>query len=261
MTRKPWLRSKQLALAALLIGTALWAFMRVGNPRDSASEIGRKVPARATAVGGTSFDARSGLARFVVDRATGIRLVLIPGGSVRAERSQFREAQDVRVVHDLYIGVYEVTQSQWTATMGVNPSQFKLGGDYPVESVTYEEIGEFLARTGFRLPTGEEWEYACRAGTTGPSYGPLDQVAWHEWNSGESIAVPGDEEPRRVGRKLPNQFGTHDMLGNVMEICTGRKTKGGHYYTTIEFCDPSFTGEIESGYRDEGYGFRVARNP
>jgi sulfatase modifying factor 1 len=62
---------------------------------------------------------------------------------------------------------------------------------------------------GYRLPTEAEWEYACRAGTTGPHYGPLDEIAW----------VAQDHGPAPVGRKTPNAFGLHDMLGNVWEWC------------------------------------------
>ncbi|MFC8302474.1 formylglycine-generating enzyme family protein [Specibacter sp. NPDC057265] len=76
------------------------------------------------------------------------------------------------------------------------------------------EAGEVAWRTnasGYRLPTEAEWEYACRAGTVGPHYGPLDAIAW--------TAHDGLEHPQEVGQKLPNAFGLHDTLGNVWEWC------------------------------------------
>ena len=64
-----------------------------------------------------------------------------------------------------------------------------------------------------------------------------------------------------MGLKEPNAFGTYDMLGNLMEICADRGTKGGAYDTAKDYCEPTLTGEIESGFADDAYGFRVARDP
>ena len=126
-----------------------------------------------------------------------------------------------------------VTQAQWEALMGSNPSTFR-GADRPVENVTWFEAVAFcnalsratgleeayevsgtsvrwkgLGGPGFRLPTEAEWEYASRAGTTTERYGEVDAVAWHHGNAGQ--------ETRPVGKKQPNAWGLYDMLGNVWE--------------------------------------------
>lgn len=124
-------------------------------------------------------------------------------------------------VSDFYIGKYEVTQAQWRAVMGSNPSNFK-GDSLPVERVSWNDIQEFITKlntmTGktFRLPTEAEWEYAARGGNKSKGYkysgsNTLDNVAWYTYNSG------GKTHP--VGQKQPNELGLYDMSGNVCEWC------------------------------------------
>lgn len=145
-------------------------------------------------------------------------------------------------VGEFYLGKFEVTQAQWRAVMGTDPSLFK-GDDLPVEQVSWEDAQEFCRRlsglTGrqYRLPTEAEWEYACRAGTAGAFYAELDAIAWYGDNSGdervdasELYRKSGEDYVRLlvekyghrthpVGQKQPNGFGLHDMVGNVSEWC------------------------------------------
>ena len=142
-------------------------------------------------------------------------------GSPEDEDGRFRPEQQhlVRISQDFWMGKYEVTQFEWHAVMGANPSRYKrCGPRCPVETVSWHDIQEFIRRLNeresgsgyaYRLPTEAEWEYAARAGTTGARYGELDEVAWYRQNSG------GTTHP--VGQKGANVWGLHDMLGNVRE--------------------------------------------
>ena len=127
----------------------------------------------------------------------------------------------VRISRGFYLGKYEVTQGQWQAVMGSNPSFFdECGPDCPVEGVSWDDVQEFIRKLNaavgeerYRLPTEAEWEYAARAGTSGDRYGNLDAIAWYDGNSGDRT--------HPVGRKAPNALGLHDMLGNVFEWVAG----------------------------------------
>jgi len=131
-------------------------------------------------------------------------------------------AHRVTLTRPFYIGKYEVTQEQWLRIMGKNPSAFK-GAQQPVESVSWNDCQEFLARvtrkTGRKisLPTEAQWEYACRAGAGtrwnfGDRADAMGEYAWIRQNSG------GTTHP--VGQKKPNAFGIYDLYGNVAEWCT-----------------------------------------
>lgn len=120
-----------------------------------------------------------------------------------------------------YIGKYEVTQAEWKAVMGNNPSYFK-GDNLPVESVSWDDCQTFIrklnALTGktFRLPTEAEWEFAARGGnhSRGCKYSGSDyigSVAWYDGNSGSKT--------HPIGQKSPNELGLYDMSGNVWEWC------------------------------------------
>ena len=138
-----------------------------------------------------------------------------------------RPVTRVRISQGFYLGKYEVTQDQWQAVMGNNPSKFSGCGRCPVENVSWNDVQAFIgklnAKSGerrYRLPTEAEWEYAARAGTSTDTYaGNLTQklgndpvvnsIAWYKNNSGNRT--------HPVGQKAPNAFGLYDMLGNVWE--------------------------------------------
>ena len=135
--------------------------------------------------------------------------------------SSARPVHNVRISQPFYLGKYEVTQGQWEAVMGSNPSNHTGDLNRPVERVTWHDVQEFIGKLNekergrtYRLPTEAEWEYACRAGTTtaysfGDDPSQLGEYAWYGDNTG------GTTHP--VGQLKPNAWGLYDMHGNVFE--------------------------------------------
>jgi formylglycine-generating enzyme required for sulfatase activity len=140
-----------------------------------------------------------------------------------------RMKHQVTITRDFWIGKHEVTQAEFEAVTGKNPSHFK-SPNAPVEKVNHSDAMAYCAALTrrerdaghlpfgyeYRLPTEAEWEYACRAGTTnqfsfGDSLAEADKYAWTWENSGESTHA--------IGLKEPNPWGLHDMHGNVWEWC------------------------------------------
>jgi formylglycine-generating enzyme required for sulfatase activity len=196
-----------------------------------------------------------------------------------------RPPHKVTISREFWMGEFPVTQAQWREVMGDNPSALKdAGPDAPVEQVSWNDTQSFLAKLNVsqgrwtvRLPTEAEWEYAARAGTTGETYGPLDDVAWYRSN-GSSTTHP-------VGKKLPNAFGLYDMLGNVWQWCQDwfgpytsapavdpqgeakgekRVMRGGCYYCDAIHCRAARRNRDPQEHLAKSIGFRVvavARNP
>ena len=183
-----------------------------------------------------------------VDLGKGVKLemVLIPAGeflmgspeSDKHARDDEKPQHRVRITKPFYLGKYLVTQEQWEAVTGNNPSQFK-GRKNPVESVGWENCRPFCdmltaksrpVRGRFQLPTEAQWEYACRAGSTtrycfGDDESGLGARAWY--NASQTYPV---------GEKQPNAWGLFDMHGNVWELC--QDWYDGGYYAKSPKDDP-----------------------
>jgi formylglycine-generating enzyme required for sulfatase activity len=190
------------------------------NPRMSGLEIV-----------GTEFDPVSGLPLEVTVTGAEIAMRLAPRGEFDIGTEDFTESQPVHTVaiEPFYLGKFEVTQAEWEALMGSNPSEHKGDGGLPVERVSWHDAQTFVAKlnqqtpgAGFRLPTEAEWEYAARAGGGLFKEFELARYAWYRENSGS----PNPNQDFRdidtfsthpVGGKEPNGWGFHDMHGNVWE--------------------------------------------
>ena len=231
------------------------------------------------------------------DNSSGIEMLLIPGGTFNMgeEGSATSLVHTVTLTKAFYLGKTEVTQAQWQAKMGSNPSYFSGNANNPVEQVSWDDIVGFNTVTRLRLPSEAEWEYACRGGTTTafhsmPGYpngtnddSLLGNIAWYSNNNGEyGSSTYG---PKPVAGKAANAFGLYDMSGNVWEWCndlsanypagnatdpTGpsvggygdyRVRRGGHFYAGSETCRSSLRNGRDPGTRDFNIGFRVARTP
>jgi formylglycine-generating enzyme required for sulfatase activity len=219
-----------------------------------------------------------------------MKLVLIPAGkftmgspnSEKGRKADEVPQHEVTITKAFYMGVYEVTQGQYEAVTGSNPSNFK-GAQNPVEQVSWDDAVAFCrklsekTRKPVRLPTEAEWEYACRAGTkTAYSFGDeekaLGYYGWFDENA--------KKQTHPVGQKKPNPAGLYDMHGNVREWCSdrygegyyaqgkavdpqgpdtgSRVLRGGGWYGNPQDCRSAFRSWGSPGGRYTGIGFRVS---
>ena len=226
----------------------------------------------------------TGLPWRVKDKSAGIEMLLVPPGKFIMGASPGdteatdaeKPAHEVTLTKPFYLGRTEITQAQWYEVTGEEAGHFKLSSEHPVESVTFENVNNFLkkAGNGLDLPTEAQWEYCCRAGTKGAAYGDLDSIAWYSNNSKNTTHA--------VAQALANEFGFYDMIGNVSEWCsdnyapyteasqtdpsgpangTDRVLCGGHWFNYSSGCRASIRSGRDSNYHSYGIGFRVARNP
>lgn len=213
---------------------------------------------------------------------TGGRFVM---GSFSGEPDEKPEYEVI--VDGFAISKYPVTQHQWTAIMGKNPSEFTGCDQCPVDMVSWDDAQHFIKRlnllTGkrFALPTEAEWEYAAKGGLKTGGYhfsgsNNIDAVGWHSGNSGR--------HPHPVGEKAPNELGLYDMTGNVWEWCqdwynknyyelqvrnnpTGpqsgaaRVRRGGSWFTQALNCRTSTRNSVKQDYKDDVAGFRLVQYP
>ena len=189
---------------------------------------------------------------------------------------------------DFEMLAFPVTQSLYEEVMGTNPSRFagEDTEDYPVEMVSWFDAVKFCnalskrvgmdevydidesndtatpieGAKGIRLPTSEEWVYACLAGGTKDPYGPVDEIAWYRDNS------EGNTHP--VGEKRPNAWDLYDMLGNVWEWCfdrfkedsVSRVLRGGGWYVIAGNVRASDRNGFYPADRGSSVGFRISRD-
>ncbi|MDR1274647.1 MAG: formylglycine-generating enzyme family protein [Odoribacteraceae bacterium] len=215
-------------------------------------------------------------------------MVFVQGGTFRMGGIDVEEGgkgDEVPVhgvtVSSFYMGKYEMTQAQWKALMGNNPSNF-TGDDLPVEQVSWDDVQLFIKRLNaatskqYRLPTEAEWEYAARGGNRSKGYrysgsDSIGNVAWFVDNS--------DDTTHPVGTKQPNELGIHDMSGNVWEWCHNkyglyptpardnpldtssgfnRVDRGGSWINDADYCRVAYRDDYAPGDSNHILGFRLA---
>ncbi|WP_432253896.1 formylglycine-generating enzyme family protein [Streptomyces sp. HNM1019] len=214
------------------------------------------------------------------------KMIAIPPGQVTLSDRRTQQSWSVELA-PYELAAFPVTQALYAQVTGVWPSTAQ-GESLPVESVSWwdairfcnalsqrdgfapayhlhaegEDIEWDTSADGYRLPTEAEWEHACRAGTTGPHYGPLDEIAWYRGNSHERI--------HDVGRKRPNPWGLYDMLGNVWDWCWDiydaevygayRVLRGGGWFDEHWSCRASARRRSHPTFQVDDVGFRIARS-
>lgn len=222
--------------------------------------------------------------------SSGARLLLAtPGSFVMGSppdefgRAYYEVQREVTVPYEFYLGRAPVTQREFervipfpryaSCSWAENRPTDDPAKDAPVDSVGWSGASDFCAKLTqidrdagilsqdweYRLPTETEWEYACRAGTSGATSGPLDDIAWHFGNA--------DQRPHPVCQKAPNAWGFYDMLGNVWELCLDwlsakdqtRAGRGGSYFNTKRSCRAAARSFYAWGGRYSG--FRLAAAP
>ena len=217
----------------------------------------------------------------------GIRMVWCPPGRFEmgsppneSGRGGDERQHEVTLTRGYWLAKYECTQGEWERMMGSNPSEFQ-GSSRPVEEVSWNDVQEWMEKMKERhplpegwewsLPTEAQWEYACRAGTSGAYAGELEEMAWYRENSGS--------KPHEVGQKRANEWGLHDMNGNVFEWCADwygdypggsvtdpegpvsgsyRVLRGGSWNLDDSYCRSALRYRDSPAYQGNFLGFRVA---
>ena len=210
--------------------------------------------------------------------SVGAVMISVPAGSFTMGSPEtedghrvWEQQREVTFANDFYLGKTPVTQAQYEAVTGTNPTDHEQNPCAPMDSVNWHQANEYCQRlteldreTGvlpddweYRLPTEAEWEYACRAGSSEPRHGEPQNVAWYHDNA--------DDKPHAVGQKIPTAWGFHDMLGNIWEWCQDwfwtntpcRSVRGGSYFNSARFCRCAQRWGWGPGNRGRYCGFRL----
>jgi formylglycine-generating enzyme required for sulfatase activity len=282
--------------------------LRIARERKAAADAAARIRAEQEAAERKAREERAAaelakqMVKFVAFRISGINMDMQPippgsflmGSSVGGEPSRGETLHSVTISKPYWLGKYPVTQGQWEAVMESNPSKFtrwfNSEQDVPVENVSWGDAMAFCRKltdaeraagrlpAGYRytLPTEAEWEYACRAGTTGGFGGNenLEDMGWYSANS--------ERKTHPIGQKQANAWGLYDMHGNVFEWCrdwfgpypswsitdpTGpasgavRVVRGGGWASGPQRCRSAYRGGSASGTHARDIGFRVALAP
>jgi formylglycine-generating enzyme required for sulfatase activity len=275
---------------AKALSDALDRFDKKYGTTDFAVSITREIDAlRVKLRGGAPPAIPDGPKTLNIDLGGGVKMefVRIPAGTFMMGsnngRGNEKPVHKVTITRPFYIGKYEVTQEQWQAVMGKNPSKF-TGAKNPVEMLAWSHCQEFLEKLNQKvrgakctLPTEAEWEYACRGRSTteycfGDDEKGLGDYAWYRENSGRTTHA--------VGQKKPNARGLYDMHGNVWEWCqdwydvscykAGRRVdpkgprtghqrvlRGGSWNGHAAHCRSAYRGNLTPTNRSDNLGFRV----
>ena len=221
-----------------------------------------------------------------MDASAEHKMIAVPPGQVMLSDRRTQRSWAVELA-PYQLAAYPITQALYAQIADWHPSGAQ-GERLPVDGVSWWDAVQFCnalsqrdglspayhfqadgegiewdaSVDGYRLPTEAEWEHACRAGTTGPRYGPLDEIAWYRGNSNEQI--------REVGRKQPNPLGLYDMLGNVWEWCwdvydaevygSYRVLRGGGWFDEHWSCRASVRRRSHPTFRVDDVGVRIARS-
>ena len=221
-----------------------------------------------------------------MDVSTDFGMIAVPPGQLTLSDRRTQRSWSVELA-PYRLAASPVTQALYAEITGLRPSTAD-GDRLPVEGVSWWDAVRFCnvlsqrdgftpayhvhadgegiewdaSADGYRLPTEAEWEHACRAGTTGPHYGPLDEIAWYRGNSHERI--------HDVGGKRPNAWGFYDMLGNVWDWCWDiydaevygiyRVLRGGGWFDEHWSCRASARRRSHPTFQVDDVGFRIARS-
>jgi len=242
---------------------------------------------KALFLGDKKIKVRLNLSNMIMKSNVLEQMVAIPGGKIALRDDRTKEKWTVSIQPFLLLK-FPVTQELYVEVIHHNPSTY-IGSSHPVETVTFKDAVIFCntlssrnqlapyykinaeneeitcddTAIGFRLPTEAEWEYACKAGTTGVRYGDLESIAWYKDNS--------EHKTQNVGQKAPNPWGLYDMLGNVWEWCSDlydtevygsyRIFRGGGFYDTERSVMATTRRRSHpSKFKIDDLGFRIAKN-